>query len=190
MAYTVITNEDLGKGLKIESNKVVVDRDVLSIPVDVKLAGVSVNKAEHKMTFTLSDGTSVEQDIADFLAVDTDTTLVSGTYADNKLTLVDSANHNVEVSLAGFASEIKAAAEAKAGELVNAAKESQATKDAEQDGKITALEQAKVALEAKDAELAGKITALEGKKPTGTLVNSLGGVALGYLVSAADVNAA
>lgn len=197
MAIQVITPADLGKGLKIEDNKVVVNRDDLSIPVDVKLAGVVVNKAEHKMTFTLSDGTNIEQDIADFLAVDTDTTLTSGSYAGNKITLVDSANHSVEVDLSTFATEIKDAAATKAGELVNAAKEAQATKDSEQDAKIAALEPkvqaleaAKGTLEAKDTELAGKIAALESKKPTGTELVSLGGTSLGYLVSAADVNAA
>ena len=78
MAITVITPADLGTGLKVEAQKVVVDTAALNIPVDVKLSGVSVDKAEKKMKFTLSDGTEIEQSIADFLTVDTDTKIVSG----------------------------------------------------------------------------------------------------------------
>ena len=162
MAITVITPADLGTGLKVEAQKVVVDTAALSIPVDVKLSGVSVDKAEKKMKFTLSDGTSIEQDIADFLSVDTDTKIVSGSYAGNKITLVDSEGANVEIDLATLVTEVKDAAATKAGELVNAAK----------------------------TELDGKVQALENKKATGIEVKSLGEVSLGYLVSASDVNAA
>lgn len=183
MAIQVITPADLGKGLKVEDNKVVVNRDDLSIPVDVKLAGVVVNKAEHKMTFTLSDGTNIEQDIADFLTVDTDTTLTSGSYARNKITLVDSANHNVEVDLSSFAEEIKSAAEEKAGELIYTAKEEQAAKDQELISKV-------VGVEDKNRELETRVNTLENKKPKGIELVSLGNTTLGYLVSENDVDEA
>lgn len=204
MAITVITPADLGTGLKVEAQKVVVDTAALSIPVDVKLSGVSVDKAEKKMKFTLSDGTEIEQSIADFLTVDTDTKIVSGSYASNKITLVDSEGANVEIDLASLVTEVKDAAATKAGELVNAAK-------TELDGKVSAVE-AKVnavepkvtalegkvndlepkvtALEPKVTALEGKVQALENKKATGIEVKSLGEVSLGYLVSASDVQAA
>lgn len=204
MAITVITPADLGTGLKVEAQKVVVDTTALNIPVDVKLSGVSVDKAEKKMKFTLSDGTEIEQNIADFLSVDTDTKIVSGSYASNKITLVDSEGANVEIDLASLVTEVKDAAATKAGELVNAAK-------TELDGKVSAVE-AKVnavepkvtalegkvndlepkvtALEPKVTALEGKVQALENKKATGIEVKSLGEVSLGYLVSASDVTAA
>lgn len=204
MAITVITPADLGTGLKVEAQKVVVDTAALNIPVDVKLSGVSVDKAEKKMKFTLSDGTEIEQSIADFLSVDTDTKIVSGSYAGNKITLVDSEGANVEIDLASLVTEVKDAAATKAGELVNAAK-------TELDGKVSAVE-AKVnavepkvtalegkvndlepkvtALEPKVTALEGKVQALENKKATGIEVKSLGEVSLGYLVSASDVTAA
>lgn len=203
MAFTVITPKDLGTGLKVESNKVVVDVAALSIPVDVKLSGVSVNKEQHKMTFTLSDGTNIEQDIADFLTVDTDTKIVSGSYADSKITLVDSANQNIEVDLATLVTEVKSAAEAKATELVNAAKTDLESKINDVDAKIApvsakvealeprvqALETAKGALEAKDQELEAKVAQLQNRKLNGVELTSLAGESLGYLVTAADVNA-
>lgn len=207
MAFTVITPKDLGTGLKVESNKVVVDVAALSIPVDVKLSGVSVNKEQHKMTFTLSDGTNIEQDIADFLTVDTDTKIVSGSYADSKITLVDSANQNIEVDLATLVTEVKGAAEAKATELVNGLKDTFDNKLADVDAKIApavapvsakvdaleprvqALETAKGALEAKDQELEAKVAQLQNRKLNGVELTSLAGESLGYLVTAADVNA-
>lgn len=203
MAITVITPADLGTGLKVEAQKVVVDTAALNIPVDVKLSGVSVDKAEKKMKFTLSDGTEIEQNIADFLSVDTDTKIVSGSYAGNKITLVDSEGANVEIDLANLVTEVKDAAATKAGELVNAAK-------TELDGKVTAVEakvnavepkvtalegkvqalEGKTDLEPKVTALEGKVQALENKKATGIEVKSLGEVSLGYLVSASDVTAA
>ena len=203
MAITVITPADLGTGLKVEAQKVVVDTAALSIPVDVKLSGVSVDKAEKKMKFTLSDGTEIEQSIADFLTVDTDTKIVSGSYASNKITLVDSEGANVEIDLATLVTEVKDAAATKAGELVNAAKTELDSKvsavDAKVDalspkvttleGKVQALE-GKTDLEPKVTTLEGKVQALENKKATGIEVKSLGEVSLGYLVSASDVNAA
>ena len=203
MAITVITPADLGTGLKVEAQKVVVDTAALSIPVDVKLSGVSVDKAEKKMKFTLSDGTEIEQSIADFLTVDTDTKIVSGSYASNKITLVDSEGANVEIDLATLVTEVKDAAATKAGELVNVAKNELDGKvsavDAKVDalspkvttleGKVQALE-GKTDLEPKVTTLEGKVQALENKKATGIEVKSLGEVSLGYLVSASDVNAA
>ena len=203
MAITVITPADLGTGLKVEAQKVVVDTAALNIPVDVKLSGVSVDKAEKKMKFTLSDGTEIEQSIADFLTVDTDTKIVSGSYASNKITLVDSEGANVEIDLASLVTEVKDAAATKAGELVNAAK-------TELDGKVSAVEakvnavepkvtalegkvqalEGKTDLEPKVTALEGKVQALENKKATGIEVKSLGEVSLGYLVSASDVTAA
>ena len=203
MAITVITPADLGTGLKVEAQKVVVDTAALNIPVDVKLSGVSVDKAEKKMKFTLSDGTEIEQNIADFLSVDTDTKIVSGSYASNKITLVDSEGANVEIDLASLVTEVKDAAATKAGELVNAAK-------TELDGKVSAVEakvnavepkvtalegkvqalEGKTDLEPKVTALEGKVQALENKKATGIEVKSLGEVSLGYLVSASDVQAA
>lgn len=187
-AIRVITPDDLGTGLKVEGNKVVVNRDELNIPVDIKLAGVEVNKAAQTMKFTLSDGTHIEQNIADFLAVDTDTTLTSGAYAGNKITLTDSAQGTVEIDLATLVQEIKAAAEQKAGELVQAAKTELGQKDTEIEGKVTALEQAKSQLETKDADLERRLAAVEGTKPTGIQVTSLAGTTLGYLVDASAVN--
>lgn len=183
MAITVITPADLGTGLKVEAQKVVVDTAALNIPVDVKLSGVSVDKTEKKMKFTLSDGTEIEQSIADFLTVDTDTKIVSGSYAGNKITLVDSEGANVEVDLSTLVTEIKDAAATKAGELVDAAK-------TELDGKVSAVESKVNAVEPKVTALEGKVQALENKKATGIEVKSLGEVSLGYLVSASDVTAA
>ena len=203
MAITVITPADLGTGLKVEAQKVVVDTAALSIPVDVKLSGVSVDKAEKKMKFTLSDGTEIEQSIADFLTVDTDTKIVSGSYASNKITLVDSEGANVEIDLATLVTEVKDAAATKAGELVNAAKieldgkvsavdakaDALSPKVTTLEGKVQALE-GKTDLEPKVTTLEGKVQALENKKATGIEVKSLGEVSLGYLVSASDVQAA
>lgn len=197
MAITVITPADLGTGLKVEAQKVVVDTAALNIPVDVKLSGVSVDKAEKKMKFTLSDGTEIEQSIADFLTVDTDTKIVSGSYAGNKITLVDSEGANVEVDLSTLVTEIKDAAATKAGELVNAAKTELDGKVSAVEAKVNAVEPKVTALEGKVNDLEPKVTALEGKvqalenkKATGIEVKSLGEVSLGYLVSASDVQAA
>lgn len=197
MAITVITPADLGTGLKVEAQKVVVDTAALNIPVDVKLSGVSVDKAEKKMKFTLSDGTEIEQNIADFLSVDTDTKIVSGSYAGNKITLVDSEGANVEIDLASLVTEVKDAAATKAGELVNAAKTELDGKVSAVEAKVNAVEPKVTALEGKvnDLEpkvttLEGKVQALENKKATGIEVKSLGEVSLGYLVSASDVTAA
>lgn len=204
MAITVITPADLGTGLKVEAQKVVVDTAALNIPVDVKLSGVSVDKAEKKMKFTLSDGTEIEQSIADFLTVDTDTKIVSGSYASNKITLVDSEGANIEIDLASLVTEVKDAAATKAGELVNAAKTELDGKVSAVEAKVSAVEPKVTALESKvnDLEpkvtalepkvtaLEGKVQALENKKDTGIEVKSLGEVSLGYLVSASDVTAA
>ena len=197
MAITVITPADLGTGLKVEAQKVVVDTAALNIPVDVKLSGVSVDKAEKKMKFTLSDGTEIEQSIADFLSVDTDTKIVSGSYASNKITLVDSEGANVEIDLASLVTEVKDAAATKAGELVNAAKTELDGKVSAVEAKVNAVEPKVTALEGKVNDLEPKVTALEGKvqalenkKATGIEVKSLGEVSLGYLVSASDVTAA
>ena len=190
MAITVITPADLGTGLKVEAQKVVVDTAALSIPVDVKLSGVSVDKAEKKMKFTLSDGTEIEQSIADFLTVDTDTKIVSGSYAGGKITLVDSEGANVEIDLTSLATEVKDAAAIKAGELVDAAKTELGSKVSAVESKVDALSPKVDALEPKVTTLEGKVTALENKKATGIEVKSLGEVSLGYLVSASDVNAA
>lgn len=197
MAITVITPADLGTGLKVEAQKVVVDTAALNIPVDVKLSGVSVDKAEKKMKFTLSDGTEIEQSIADFLSVDTDTKIVSGSYASNKITLVDSEGANVEVDLSTLVAEVKDAAATKAGELVNAAKTELDGKVSAVEAKVNAVEPKVTALEGKVNDLEPKVTALEGKvqalenkKATGIEVKSLGEVSLGYLVSASDVTAA
>ena len=197
MAITVITPADLGTGLKVEAQKVVVDTAALNIPVDVKLSGVSVDKAEKKMKFTLSDGTEIEQSIADFLSVDTDTKIVSGSYAGNKITLVDSEGANVEVDLSTLVTEVKDAAATKAGELVNAAKTELDGKVSAVEAKVNAVEPKVTALEGKVNDLEPKVTALEGKvqalenkKATGIEVKSLGEVSLGYLVSASDVTAA
>lgn len=197
MAITVITPADLGTGLKVEAQKVVVDTAALNIPVDVKLSGVSVDKAEKKMKFTLSDGTEIEQNIADFLSVDTDTKIVSGSYASNKITLVDSEGANVEIDLASLVTEVKDAAATKAGELVNAAKTELDGKVSAVEAKVNAVEPKVTALEGKVNDLEPKVTALEGKvkalenkKATGIEVKSLGEVSLGYLVSASDVTAA
>lgn len=103
---------------------------------------------------------------------------------------MDSEGANVEVDLSTLVTEVKDAAATKAGELVDAAKAAQATKDQEQDAKIQALETAKGALEPKVTTLEGKVQALENKKATGIEVKSLGEVSLGYLVSASDVTAA
>lgn len=190
MAITVITPADLGTGLKVEAQKVVVDTAALNIPVDVKLSGVSVDKAEKKMKFTLSDGTEIEQSIADFLTVDTDTKIVSGSYASNKITLVDSEGANVEVDLSTLVAEVKDAAATKAGELVNAAKTELDGKVSAVEAKVNAVEPKVTALEGKVTALEGKVQALENKKATGIEVKSLGEVSLGYLVSASDVTAA
>ena len=204
MAITVITPADLGTGLKVEAQKVVVDTAALNIPVDVKLSGVSVDKAEKKMKFTLSDGTEIEQNIADFLSVDTDTKIVSGSYASNKITLVDSEGANVEVDLSTLVTEVKDAAATKAGELVNAAKTELDGKVSAVEAKVNAVEPKVTALEGKVNDLEPKVTALEpkvtaleskvqaleNKKATGIEVKSLGEVSLGYLVSASDVQAA
>ena len=203
MAITVITPADLGTGLKVEAQKVVVDTAALNIPVDVKLSGVSVDKAEKKMKFTLSDGTEIEQNIADFLSVDTDTKIVSGSYASNKITLVDSEGANVEIDLASLVTEVKDAAATKAGELVNAAKTELEGKVSAVEAKVNAVEpkvtalegkvqalEGKTDLEPKVTALEGKVQALENKKATGIEVKSLGEVSLGYLVSASDVTAA
>lgn len=197
MAITVITPADLGTGLKVEAQKVVVDTAALNIPVDVKLSGVSVDKAEKKMKFTLSDGTEIEQSIADFLSVDTDTKIVSGSYASNKIILVDSEGANVEVDLSTLVTEVKDAAATKAGELVNAAKTELDGKVSAVEAKVNAVEPKVTALEGKVNDLEPKVTALEGKvqalenkKATGIEVKSLGEVSLGYLVSASDVTAA
>lgn len=178
MAITVITNNDLGTGLKVENQKVVVDVAALAIPVDVKLAGVDVDVAAKKMKFTLSDGSEIERDVSDFLVADTDTKLTSGTYASNKITLTDSAGGNVEVDLATLVQEINASIDAAKEE----AKQAAAT---DASSKVDAAKQElQQALDAADA----KITALENKpKPTGVELTSLGGTSLGYLVSAADV---
>lgn len=196
MAITVITPADLGTGLKVEAQKVVVDTAALNIPVDVKLSGVSVDKAEKKMKFTLSDGTEIEQNIADFLSVDTDTKIVSGSYASNKITLVDSEGANVEVDLSTLVTEVKDAAATKAGELVNAAKTELDGKVSAVEAKVNTVEPKVTALEGKVNDLEPKVTALEGKvqalenkKATGIEVKSLGEVSLGYLVSASDVTA-
>lgn len=185
----VLTPEDLGNGLMVENNKVVVNVAELNIPVDVKLSGVDIDKTAKVMRFTLSSGDVIERNIEDFLAVDTDTTLASGAYASNTITLTDSASNTVTVDLAALVGEIEGKIAQAKGEAVNdantAATSALSTHIAEQEAKNTQLE-------TKDAELADAISAIQNTpKPEGVLLTSLGGVNLGYLVkNAADVTVA
>ena len=83
--------------------------------MDVKLAGVDIDKAGKKMKFTLSDGTEIEKDIADFLAVDTDTKIVSGRYdvAGTSLILTDSNGDEIPVDFVGLVDGVLADVDAK-----------------------------------------------------------------------------
>lgn len=185
MAITIITPEDLGTGLKVEGAKVVVDRDALTIPVDVKLSGVEVNKDEKKMKFTLSDGTSIEQDIEDFLHVDTDTKVTSGSYAEKKITLRDSENGEVVIDVAGLVEAAVSEASVDAASKVEAEKEARVAKEALIDGKIDELETKTEGLTSKVTKLEESIENIKAGKPEGVVVNSLGGVKLGYFVKEA-----
>lgn len=106
----LITDQDIGTGLKVEAQKLVVDRDALAIPVDVKLAGVSLDRVQKKLTFTLSDQTVIEQDVTEFLAVDTDTTLTSGELdvGNKRIKLVDSEAAEVHIDISAILDGINA----------------------------------------------------------------------------------
>lgn len=168
MSYQVITPADLGNGLKVEENKVVVDVAALNIPVDIKLAGVDVDVAGKKMTFELSDGSRIERDVSDFLVADTDTKVTGGSVAGNTLTLTLSEGVPVEIDLSPLLTAV----------------------DGKIDAKVNPVDTRLATAEGKLAEAERKIAELEARKPTGTEVVSLGGTSLGYLVSAADVNVA
>lgn len=155
MTYSVITASDLGTGLKVEQNKVVVDVAALNIPIDVKLAGVNVDKVSQTMEFVLSDGAKVTTNIADFLMVDTDTKVKSGSYADGSITLTLTDESTVAIDLATLKSEI-----------------------------TSAYTQAVSAVDSKVTQLTTRVETLENAKLTGTEVRSLAGDTLGYLVNA------
>lgn len=73
----VLVPEDMGRGLKIEGNKVVVDTAALELPVDVHLSGVRLDETGKKLIFTI-DGISdpVEVDVAKLFGTDTVVTAV------------------------------------------------------------------------------------------------------------------
>lgn len=70
----VLVPADMGRGLKIEGNKVVVDTDALSLPVDVHLSGVQLDEAGKQLTFEFQGAADpVSVDVSRLF--DTDTTV-------------------------------------------------------------------------------------------------------------------
>lgn len=141
MARLIVTDQDIGHGLKIENKKVVVDIAALNIPVDVKLAGVDIDKTGKKMTFTLSDDTVIEKDIADFLAVDTDTKIVSGRYdvPGTSLILTDSNGGEIPVDFVGLTDTINAEIDAKIAPVAERVKALEDTEAAKRTEKLVSL---------------------------------------------------
>lgn len=167
MDKIVLTPEDLGTGLKVQESKVVVDVAALNIPVDVKLSGVAVDKDAKTMKFTLSSGDVITQDIADFLAVDTDTKIKSANLEGSTLNIVSDLNGTetlITVDLHGLLDDVSRDVDAVKADI-NSLKE-------------------------KDKDLERRLNEVENKKPTGTVLKSLGGTTLGYVVSEDDVNVA
>lgn len=141
MTRLIVTDQDIGHGLKIENKKVVVDIAALNIPVDVKLSGVDIDKTGKKMKFTLSDGTEIEKDIADFLAVDTDTKIVSGRYdvAGTSLILTDSNGDEIPVDFVGLTDAIDAEIDAKIAPVAERVKALEDTAAAKKTEKLYSL---------------------------------------------------
>lgn len=54
MARLIVTSEDLGKGLKVENKKVVVDVANLDLPVDVHIDNVVYNQGTGELEFTFA----------------------------------------------------------------------------------------------------------------------------------------
>lgn len=203
MAITVITDKDIGFGLHIAENKLAVNVEDLAIPVDVKLAGVDIDKDGKTMKFTLSDDSVIERDISDFLAVDTDTKIVEGRFDvdGQSLILTDSEGEEIPVDFAGLVDFILGEVEQALQDVSNGAKEAadaakevaeaaQAAADAAKEAADQAAKDSADADAEQDKEieaLKAEIEALKAAKPTGIQVLSLGGEELGYLVSAADV---
>lgn len=158
----VITPKDLGRGLKIEKRKVVVDIDALNIPVYVKLAGVNVDKNAKKMTFEFSDGTTIEKDIADFLAVDTDTKPTDIKVENGVISLILSDGVELSADLDEFTDNLRNYVK----EQVDLARQ-----DAE-----SCCEQSRLAIEE-----------LKNKKLKGEELVSLSGERLGYLVHEVEI---
>lgn len=78
MARLLVTSEDLGTGLKVENNKVVVDVEALSLPVDVHIEGATYDETagELELTFTGTQ-TPIRVQLAEALGVNTKTKTIT-----------------------------------------------------------------------------------------------------------------
>lgn len=107
MAKVVITPEDIGKGLKIENSKVIVDIASLELPVDIHLSGVKLDEDNKKLVFTFTGvDTPVEVDIAQLFG--TNTVVTSAALEDAILTIISSDGNTVSVDLGSLLDGLQA----------------------------------------------------------------------------------
>lgn len=127
MARLVVTNEDLGKGLKVENNKVVVNVDDLSLPVDIHLVGAELDKVNKKIKFTFEGADELELPVADLFNTDTTNATLAlnlvddgrGGFTSAELVLTDSAGEEVKTDLMPIFAAIEAVIEANNGTMLN-----------------------------------------------------------------------
>lgn len=103
----VLVPADMGRGLKIEGNKVVVDTDALSLPVDVHLSGVQLDEAGKRLTFEFQGAVEpVSVDVSRLF--DTDTTVQELQLDGTVLKLINSDGEERTVDLAPLLTAIDA----------------------------------------------------------------------------------
>lgn len=100
MARLVVTNEDLGTGLKVENNKVVVDVAALTLPVDVHVENATYDEESGLLSITFAGGKEpVTVDLATALGLNTKIRTVSVTPGTASIVITDTDGTEFEANL-------------------------------------------------------------------------------------------
>lgn len=103
MARLVVTNEDLGTGLKVENNKVVVDVAALTLPVDVHVENATYDEESGLLSITFAGGKEpVTVDLATALGLNTKLKSVSVTLETGMMVITDTDGTEFRADLAPF----------------------------------------------------------------------------------------
>lgn len=114
----VVTDQDIGQGLKIENNKLVPSVDGTTVlvnaqgqltavsQVDVKLQGAELTN-DTTLHLTLSDNSTLDVDLAKFLNVDTDTKPTAVSVSGDAITITLSDGTTVTGELADFKTALR-----------------------------------------------------------------------------------
>lgn len=100
MARLIVTSEDLGKGLKVENKKVVVDVADLELPVDVHIDNATYNPQTGNLEFTFTGVKQpVEVQLAQALGVNTKVKSFAVEAATANLVITDTDNTEFKLDL-------------------------------------------------------------------------------------------